>query len=158
MERTEAIFNNFLKVNGLSMTDQRRAVFAAFHGAEGHVSAEEIYEIVKEAGFGVGIANVWRTLRLIQKAGLAEEHYFGNIGVRYEMKKAPESHGHIVCQECGRAEEFDLAKILPLIGDIAAQYKYRVDGYELALFGLCHSCQNIKGEAVRGNHEEIRNA
>jgi len=142
MDRTEEIFKDYLTRNGLQMTIQRRAVFLAFQTIEGHVSAEEIFEIVNQAGINVGIAAVWRTLRLIKKAGLAEEHYFGKAGMRYERKKAPESHGHIICQECERAEEFDLTEILPLIHKVGGRHGLEVEGYELSIFGKCQTCRS----------------
>ena len=125
----------------MPLTEPQRAVFLAFQTIEGHVSAEEIFDIVHRDGFNIGIAAVWRTLRLIQKAGLAEEHYFGKAGMRYERKTAPESHGHIVCQQCGRAKEFDLAEVLPLIVKVGGRYGFAIDGYELSIFGVCRKCR-----------------
>lgn len=141
MDRTEQIFRDYLSRKGLQLTKERRAVFLAFLTFNGHASAEEIYDIVRQAGIKVGIAAVWRTMRLILKAGLAEEHYFGKSAIRYEQKKEPESHGHIVCHNCGRAEEFDLTEILPVINRIGSRHRHEVDGYELSIFGTCRSCR-----------------
>lgn len=146
MNREESIFSKFLKAHGLKLDKSRLAVFRAFQKARNHFSAEEILDAVRGSSVRVGIATVWRTLRLIQKAGLAEEHYFGKAGVRYEKKRAPESHGHIVCDDCGRTAEFDISKFLPLINDTMKSKGFSFDGYELSLFGSCRRCCRDESE------------
>jgi Fur family ferric uptake transcriptional regulator len=144
MSREMEIFVKYLNAKGLKATERRRAVFNAFQSFDGHVSAEELFEAVRDSGIKIGIASVWRTLRLIQKAGLAEEHYFGKSGIRYEKRKASDSHGHIVCNDCGRVEEFDLTRFLPLIDDITKSKGFNYDGFEISLTGTCRSCRHKK--------------
>jgi len=127
MRKAEKIFREFLIRKGMQMNLKRLSIFRTFHASKGHVSAEEIYDSVRDDGLRIGIATVWRTLRLIHRAGLAEEHYFGKAGVRYEKKKTPEIHGHIVCGECGQAVEFEMDQYLPMINKIANHIGFSVD-------------------------------
>ncbi len=151
----EEIFTEYLKSAGLPLNDEHRIVFQVFRAAEGHISPEQVYDIVHEAGVKIGIAAVWRILRLIHRAGLAEEHYFGKSGVHYEKKKTPESHGHIVCNECGLTEEFHLSGFWPQINALAQSQEFDLDDYELSLFGRCRDCRQktpiIIDESIENN-------
>jgi Fur family ferric uptake transcriptional regulator len=156
MDRTEEIFREFMKSAGLPLSDEHRIIFQVFRSAEGHISPEQVYDIVHEGGVKIGIASIWRTLRLIHRAGLAEEHYFGKAGVHYEKKKAPQSHGHIVCNECGLTEEFDLSGFWSRINALALSQDFDLDDYELSLFGRCGECRQkiaMPVDESAGNNE-----
>lgn len=140
MSEPEKIFSNYLERNGLKLTEKRWAILRAFDDSTGHVSAEEIYNRVRNSGVKIGIAAVWRTMRLIQKAGLADEHFFGKAGIRYE-KRASGRHAHMVCTGCGSACDFDLGEILPVLKQHSRRFGFHMGSCELSLFGLCQSCR-----------------
>ena len=146
MNRDEKIFRNFLETHGLRAGKKVRAILGAVREMTTHFRAEDILDSLDGHPARIGIATVWRTLRLMQKAGLVEEHYFGKAGLHYEKKRAPASHGHIVCENCGRTAEFDLAKFLPLLNETVKSQGFSFDGYELSLFGSCHKCSQKESE------------
>jgi Fur family ferric uptake transcriptional regulator len=145
MDKTEEIFAKYLTRNGLRMTEQRRAIFNAFIKTDRHLSAEEIYDIVKQAKVGVGIATVWRNMKLIREAGLAEEHHFRDGRVRYE-RRTPANHGHMICTECGRPVEFDTTEITPFLERISEINSFKAEDYRISIFGKCFLCTREKGE------------
>jgi len=153
MKSAEATFIEFLSRNGLRMTGQRRAILDAFHRSQRHLSVEEIYDIVRQSGAGVGIATVWRNMKLILAAGLAEEHHFLDGRIRYEQR-APRAHGHMVCTSCGRPVEFDLGQVSPFLRQVAKANSFAVEDVKISLFGKCFLCLGkTRGDRKTGRHE-----
>jgi Fur family ferric uptake transcriptional regulator len=153
MDQAEDVFANYLHTNGLRMTGQRRAIFRAFYQANRHLTAEEIYNLTRSVYRNVGMATVWRNMKLIKEAGLAEEHRFGDGLVRYE-RRSPESHGHMVCTECGRPVEFDTTKIMSFLDEVADVNYFQVNDYRVEIYGRCFLCRAGETESskTRGEH------
>lgn len=152
LEQAETVFVNYLNQNGLRLTGQRRAIFRAFYQANRHLTAEEIYDLTRTVYRNVGMATVWRNMKLIKEAGLAEEHRFGDGLVRYE-RRTPESHGHMICTDCGRPVEFDTAKIMSFLEDIAEVNYFHVDDYRVEIYGRCFLCRANETESSHDKGE-----
>ncbi|HRR25862.1 MAG TPA: transcriptional repressor, partial [Acidobacteriota bacterium] len=56
-----AIFASYLRENGLRMTRQRETIVRTFLSSEGHLSTEELYDLVKRVDSRIGYATVFRT-------------------------------------------------------------------------------------------------
>jgi len=143
VSQAEKKFEEYLSRNGLRMTEQRRAILEAFYQSDRHLSAEEIYDLVRGSRSGVGIATVWRNMKLMRKAGIAEEHHFLDGRVRYE-KKSPVDHGHMICTVCGRPVEFGAEKIIADLRRIAGVNSFEVADFKISIFGTCFLCQSSK--------------
>jgi Fur family ferric uptake transcriptional regulator len=73
IETEISIFEEYLKEQDLKLTDQRRQILEEFLKIETHVSTEELYARLKQDHPGIGIATVYRTLKLLCECGLAAE-------------------------------------------------------------------------------------
>jgi Fur family ferric uptake transcriptional regulator len=153
MQKEEQIFADFLSRNGLRVTEQRLAIFRAFYTSDRHLSAEEIYDIVKRSKTGVGIATVWRNMKLIREAGLADEHQFRDGRIRYE-KRTPKDHGHMICIVCNRPVEFDTKEIVPILKTVSEANGFAIDEVKITIFGKCFLCRgqrpHTKGDSDPG--------
>ena len=67
------IFFSHLKETGLKKTGQREVILEVFLKTEGHLSAEDLYNLVKVEDPTVGFTTVYRTLKLMCECGLARE-------------------------------------------------------------------------------------
>lgn len=140
-DRAEQIFAGYLSRNGLRMTNRRRLIFGAFYRRPGHVSAEDIYNDVSRSEKGIGIATVWRTMRHLQKAGLADEVFFRDGVARYEKRKH-DFHGHLICSRCGEPFEFSTIDIIPQLREVAQARGFKADDFKISISGLCSGCLN----------------
>ncbi len=131
-----------LKQRGLKFTKQREAILRALYENEGHFSPEEIHRLVTELDpdLGVGIATVYRTLSLLEEAGLAESISFGKDGKKYEigLKK---HHDHLVCTACGKIIEFTDDLIEERQEAIAKAHNFQMTDHTMKIVGLCADCQ-----------------
>ena len=106
------LFGRYLREQGLPVTQQREAVAEVVFSSEAHLSVEEIEHRLRGAGERIGKATVYRTLDLLVKSKLVEEHDFNEGFKRYEhrLSRQPE-HEHLICLECGQVMEFKSQEI-----------------------------------------------
>jgi Fur family ferric uptake transcriptional regulator len=131
----------YLSGQGLKSTQQRDKILQVFVSAGRHLSAEELYEHVKKIHPGIGFATVYRTLKLLTNAGLAEERRFEDGFTRYEYKVSDGHHDHLICTKCGAIIEFENKRIEALQQDVARKNRFKVQSHKLELYGLCAGCQ-----------------
>jgi Fur family ferric uptake transcriptional regulator len=148
MSEFEKIFDEYLSGQGMTATMQQRLISRAFFSSGDSISAENLYDMVHQDAPNIGIATVWRTMRLLQHAGLAEEQYFAAEGVRYE-KRRPRLNGRLICAKCGRPIEFETAQVMPQLRTIAQKNRFDIEGFDVSVFGVCAKCRN--GSHNRGN-------
>jgi Fur family ferric uptake transcriptional regulator len=131
----------FLAGQGLRSTSQRDLIFSVFVEAGQHVSAEDLYARVKKKNPRIGYATVYRTLKLLAEAGLAEERRFHDGFTRFEARKTEGHHDHLICTRCGTIIEFENERIEALQKDVARRKGFLVHTHKLELYGLCAACQ-----------------
>jgi Fur family ferric uptake transcriptional regulator len=136
--------SEYLSGQGLKSTSQRDQILQIFVDAGSHLSAEELYSRVKKSHPRIGYATVYRTLKLLAEAGLAEERRFEDGFTRYEYRSSDAHHDHLICTRCGGIIEFENERIEELQSDVAKKKHFQVLSHKLEIYGLCSSCQDKK--------------
>jgi Fur family ferric uptake transcriptional regulator len=136
------IFSGYLKKNGLKMTRQRAIVVESFLRTDGHLSTDELYQLVKKKDSRVGFTTVFRTLKALTDCGLARETDLLDGRTRFEHLYNRPHHHHIVCMECNRTIEFLSPELEQLQEQVVSQYRFKSIRHQLQIFGVCHDCQN----------------
>ena len=140
MEKEKEIFYDHLRRSGLKRTTQRDLILEVFLETEGHSSAEDLYQLIKSRDPHVGVTTVYRTLKLLCDAGLANERHFDDGITRYEIEH--EHHDHLVCTRCGKIIEFECAMIEATQNEIAKRHDFRVLRHRHELYGHCADCRD----------------
>lgn len=132
---------DYLAKNGMKLTNQRRMILSAFYEAQGHLSAEELYQQLRSVDASLGQATVYRTLKLMKDAGLAREHRFGDDVTRFEPRLGDGHHDHLICDECGATVPVFNAQIEALQAQLANEHGYKPTSHRMYLYGICPDCQ-----------------
>ena len=123
-----------LKKVGLKVTLPRIKILQILEScADRQMTAEDIYQALRDAAEDVGIATVYRVLTQFEAAGLIERHNFDNGPAVYELDRG-EHHDHMVCTETGAVIEFHDAEIEKIQERIASQNGYQLVGHSLVLY------------------------
>ena len=143
-------FAQFLSGSGLKSTRQRDRIVHAFFDAGRHVSAEELYHRIRTEDASIGLVTVYRTLKLLQEAGLAKGRQFGDAYKRFDPSPADRPHDHLICTRCGKIQEFADASLHTLRERVARSRGFTVTEHRLELYGFCRDCARLnKGRAAR---------
>lgn len=143
------IFFEHLRRAGLKKTSQRELILVVFLKTEGHLSAEDLYHLVREQDPTVGFTTVYRTLKLFSECGLAREERLGDGRRRYEHHFNHQHHDHLICTDCGELIEFYSEVIEKKQDEIAEQYGFQPTHHSLRIFGLCRQCQSKVRRGLR---------
>ncbi len=138
-ELERAALARFLEEHNLKHTRQRDVILEAFLATKGHVTSDELYQQVRQDQPQIGYTTVYRTMKLLAEAGLAQERHFDDGVTRYEIEH--EHHDHLVCTSCGRIIEFECDEIEELQERIARDHKFKLTRHRHELYGLCERCQ-----------------
>ncbi len=137
------LFSDYLTRAGLKATRQRQVIVQAFFAAARHVSAEELYHQIRSQDPGIGLVTVYRTLKLLRRAGLATERQFGDSYRRFDPNPADWSHHHLICTRCGKIQEFQDATLQTLRKKVARRLGFTVTEHKLELYGVCRACVRL---------------
>lgn len=142
MKMEKEVFEDFLIRKNLRDTAQRGLILDAFLKREEHLSAEQLYDIVKKRDPSIGQATVYRVLKLISESGLAREVDFGDGLLRYEHSYNHPHHDHLICRGCGKTVEVMDSVIEELQKRVAEKFGYELTDHEMYLYGQCASCRS----------------
>jgi len=122
---------------GLKVTLPRVKILEVLERLErGHVSAEDVYKLLLQAGEEIGLATIYRVLTQFESAGLVTRHHFEGGQSVFELDRG-EHHDHIVCIRCGRVEEFFDQIIEDRQQEIAKDKGFSVEAHALTIYGYC---------------------
>lgn len=142
-----AIFGRYLREHGLPVTQQRVAVAEAVFASSLHQSVEDLEAVLREKDLRLGKATIYRTLDLLVRSGLVEEHDFGEGFRRYEHRLSRDPvHHHLVCTESGEVIEFRSEELTRIVEETAARHGFRPTHHKLVIFGLSRASQESGAE------------
>jgi len=118
---------------GIRMTSQRHVIVGVIGDAEDHPDVDELYRRAVAEDSTISIATVYRTVKLLEEAGVIERLEFGDGRARYE--EAGQHHEHLVDVESGEVIEFYHAELEALKEQIAREMGYELVDHRLELFG-----------------------
>ncbi|QVL46635.1 MAG: ferric iron uptake transcriptional regulator [Methylophilaceae bacterium] len=127
-----------LKNAGLKATLPRLKILELFEKSdERHLSAEDVYKVLLNAGDDVGLATVYRVLTQFEDAGLLVRHHFESGKAVFELN-AGGHHDHIVCVKCGKVEEFYDEEIERRQREAAESRGFKIQEHSLIIYGVCN--------------------
>jgi Fur family ferric uptake transcriptional regulator len=117
-------------------TRQREAIRSAIADAKAPVGPKEILDVAGRDVEGLGLATVYRTLKLMVEAGEIQMVEIAGESPRYELSGKGHHH-HFLCKACGKVFELD-----GCCGhfDELAPRGFSIEGHDLTLFGRCAGC------------------
>jgi Fur family transcriptional regulator, ferric uptake regulator len=135
------VLDGYLAARRLRRSARRREILDLFLGEERHLTADELYRIVRRRHPSLGFATVYRALKLFCECGLCRPVLFEDGVTRYEHLFRHAHHDHLVCTRCGSVVEVVDPEIERLQDRLARRHGFRVQRHRLELYGLCRSCR-----------------
>ena len=133
-----------LKEKGYKLTPQRRAIVDVIIENEGeHLTAEEIYDLVKIRFPEMGLATVYRTVQMLEEVCIICRLDLNDGCSRYELVHSDEHHRHhhLVCNNCNRVFEVQDDLLEELEDMVENTYKFKILDHSVKFFGICECCQ-----------------
>jgi Fur family transcriptional regulator, peroxide stress response regulator len=128
-----------LKERDFRLTPQRVELVRLIAVSQGHPSANQLYEKIKEKFPTMSRATVYKTLTLLKEMNQVFEidlredsHYDGN---------RPQPHPHLICMKCSQIVDGELSLDEATIKKLEQESGYTILRPQISFYGLCAECQ-----------------
>jgi Fur family ferric uptake transcriptional regulator len=132
---------NALRPAGGKRSSKRDRILTVFLRQEGHLSADDLFELVRREAAGIGRATVYRTLQWMVNAAIARKVDFGEGRFRFEPSYRHPRHFHLICTTCHRSSEFLSSDVESLMEEIAAARDFVQTQAVVQIYGTCDECR-----------------
>ena len=123
---------------------------------EGHVSADDLFDLVRREAAGIGRATVYRTLQWLVGAGVARKVDFGEGRSRFEPSYRHPRHFHLICTSCHSSSEFLSSDVESLLEEIGAARRFTTRQATVQISGICEQCRTGRSTPpVNGSTTEM---
>ena len=126
---------------GVKLTEQRKVIVKVLseskktYGESDHPDVDELYTRVTKVDSKISIATVYRTVKILEEAGILVKHDFKAGKARYEQIRESH-HDHLIDVKTGEIIEFVDEEIEKLQKKVADKYGYRLVDHKLELYGV----------------------
>lgn len=136
--RIRSVFAKHLAMNGLRLTKQRTRIVDCFLATDRHLSQDDLYKTLRR--HGVGRATIFRSLKMLQGAGLIEPVTGSGGTPRYELHLERPHHDHLVCIKCGRIQEVRWPELEIIQERTCRKIGFVPRWHRHEIFGHCRTC------------------
>ena len=132
-----------LRASDVRYTRGRRSVVAALVVADGPKSAAELHGLI---GSAVPLSSLYRSLAVLEDAGVVVPHFGAKVLTRYELAEwIAGHHHHLICLECGAVEDIDVPvqieeRVRTAVAEIGDRAGFVPSGHVLEIEGRCARC------------------
>jgi Fur family ferric uptake transcriptional regulator len=130
-----------LRAAGGKRSTKREQILGTFLKQEGHLSADDLFDLVRRQHPGVGRATVYRSLQWMVDRGVARKVDFGEGRSRFEPAYRHPRHFHLICTTCHRSSEFLSSDVEALMEEIAAARHFAATQAVVQIVGTCEECR-----------------
>jgi len=130
-----------LKPAGGKRSSKREQIVTVFLRQEGHLSADDLVDLMRQEDRRISRATVYRTLQWMVDAGIARKVDFGEGRFRFEQGYRQPRHFHLICKTCNESFEFLSSDIESLIEEIAAARGFTTTQSVVQIYGQCEDCR-----------------
>lgn len=144
-ETTEHLLKAMLEVlhdSGFRVTNQRKLILEAIaHQVGWHVHPKDVYSYVQQKDDTIGLATVYRTLKMLEDMDLLNKIYM--MGKQDTTPKDHGVHYHLVCLKCGSIKDINDDTLLKISKQVRGEYGFEPTQVKLSVYGMCEECRRF---------------
>jgi Fur family ferric uptake transcriptional regulator len=144
-----------VRLAGGKRSSKRDFIVNVFLRQEGHLSADDLVDLIRKEDHRISRATVYRTLQWMMDAGIARKVDFGEGRFRFEHSYRHPRHFHLICKTCNQSFEFLSSDIEALMEEVAAARKFDAKQSVVQIYGACEACSTGKAATATGGTTEM---
>jgi len=144
-----------LKPTGGKRSSKREQIVNVFLRQEGHLSADDLVDLIRHEDHRISRATVYRTLQWMVEAGIARKVDFGEGRFRFEHSYRQPRHFHLICKTCHRSFEFLSSDIEAFIEEVAAARSFAASQSVVQIYGTCEECRTGRHSMLGDGHKDL---
>ncbi|MGE0593636.1 MAG: transcriptional repressor [Vicinamibacterales bacterium] len=143
-----------LKPGGKRST-KREQIVSVFLRQEGHLSADDLVDVIRREDHRISRATVYRTLQWMVDAGIARKVDFGEGRFRFEHSYRQPRHFHLLCTTCHDSFEFLSSDIEALLAEVATARHFTPEHSVVQIHGTCEKCRTGENSSSVDGHTDL---
>ena len=144
-----------LKPAGGKRSGKREQIVNVFLRQEGHLSADDLVDLIRREDQRISRATVYRTLQWMVDAGIARKVDFGEGRFRFEHSYRQPRHFHLICKSCHRSFEFLSSDIEAFIEEVASARSFAAAQSVVQIYGTCEECRTGRQVMQGAGHKDL---
>jgi Fur family ferric uptake transcriptional regulator len=148
-------FLDSLRPAGSKRSSKRDLIVNIFLRQEGHLTADDLFDLIRREDQRISRATVYRTLQWMVEAGIARKVDFDEGRFRFEHSYRHPRHFHLICKSCNRSFEFLSSDIESLIEEVAMARQFTPRQSVLQIHGTCEACRTGRPPVNEGGVTEL---
>jgi len=144
-----------LKPAGGKRSSKREQIVNVFLRHEGHLSADDLVDLIRGEDHRISRATVYRTLLWMVEAGIARKVDFGEGRFRFEQSYRQPRHFHLICKTCSRSFEFLSSDIEAIIEEISTDRGFTASQSVVQIYGTCEECRTGRSSVNVMGHSDL---
>jgi Fur family ferric uptake transcriptional regulator len=131
-----AVFRRFLKARSLKYTPERADILDAIIQRDGLFEAEELLLDMRDRGYRVSKATIYRTIKLLMDAGIITQALFDARQAHYQLIYGRQSRDYMVCMKTGTHVEFTSPELIRLRNEICQRHGWTAVGHRFQIYAV----------------------
>ena len=142
-----AVFRRFLKSRDLKYTPERADILNAVIDRDGTFEVDELLNQMRTRGYSGSKATVYRTIKLLQDAGIITQALFDVRQSHYQLAYGREPRDVMVCMKTGRQLEFTNEDIVALRNRICRKNGWDPVGHRFQIYAVSPEGRALNNES-----------
>lgn len=131
-----SVFRRFLKSKNLKYTPERADVLDAVIEREGMFDVDDLLAEMRRRGHRASRATVYRTIRLLQEAGIITQTLFDPKLSHYRLVYGKEPCDYMVCVRTGNVIEFTDERLAKLREEICKEHGWDPVAHRFQIYAV----------------------
>lgn len=122
-------------------TRQRELILEVLNQPEKAITAEEVYEAVREQYPKISLSTIYRNLDMLYEYGAVARYRVTDGRWHYQLKQQTGHYHQIFCTGCSKAISIDKCPMTEQMQKMIEKADFQVTGHRFEVYGLCKECQ-----------------
>ena len=118
---------------------QRELILKAVLSSNEHLTADNIYDRLKESNPNLSLGTVYRNLTQLEENGYIKKINIPGDPVRFDGNT--EEHNHFICEKFGKIFDIEEGK-MEYVDKLSEDRGFKVNSMYLILRGVCYECSS----------------
>lgn len=146
-----AVFRRFLKTQNLKYTPERADILNAIIERDDVFEVEKLMLDMRKQGYRVSKATLYRTVKLLQDAGIITQALFDSKLAHYQLIYGKAPRDYMVCMKTGKHIEFTNDELIALRNRICRERGWEPIGHRFQIYAI-----SPEGAKIRDQKSEAR--
>lgn len=131
-----SVFRRFLRTQNLKYTPERAEILNAIIERNGVFEAEELLLEMRQRGDQVSKATIYRTIKLLQDAGIITQALFDSKQAHYQLIYGKAPQDFMVCLKTGKRIQFSSRELTELRDRICRELGWEPAGHRFQIYAI----------------------